>query len=260
VYLERKRVKVASRVLREGQAVEVHLLGELHKTAESAADDHHVLIVDRGEGYLVVDKACGIFSAPTKQTDRGDLLDRLRLTLQEQDEPVPPLHLVHRLDRPTSGLMLIATSKEAAAHLSGQLASGRMKRLYQAILVGELIERTQVNTAIDEKPAETTFTPIQRNAGLTLVEARLTTGRTHQVRIHAESLGMAVAGDSKYGRRVQRGLSPRPPRLALHAFQLGFNPPSGGAPVVLTSQFPSELSEWFTRAKVSNAGVRQDDC
>jgi 23S rRNA pseudouridine1911/1915/1917 synthase len=260
VYLERKRVKVASRIVRQGQAVEVHLMEEIRKMTEATNSEHPVVIVERGEGYLVVDKASGIFSAPTKQTDRGDLLEHLRLTLQTQDEAVPPLHLVHRLDRPTSGLMLIATSKNAAAHLSEQLASGTMKRLYRAILVGALSEKTTVNTPIDEKAAETTFTPLEECGGLTLVEAELKTGRTHQVRIHADSLNRPVAGDSKYGRRVQRDLDPRPPRLALHACQLIFIPPSGGAAVVLKSEFPRELSEWFTQASASKAGVRQDDC
>lgn len=261
VYLNRRRVKVAGRILREGQQVELHIIeGSQGSQKNTLLQNRELVILERGPDFVVVEKPSGVFSAPTLQSDQGDLLDLLRAQLETLEGNAPPLHLVHRLDRPTSGLMVVATSKAAAAHLGGQLINGRMKRVYQAILVGELSESVELELAIDGKAANTTFTPIQTRGGLTQVEARLGTGRTHQVRIHAESLKMPVAGDSKYGRQLQRGILPRPPRLALHAIQLAFVPPFGTEERLYRSIFPPELSEWFAGAHAQKAGNHQNDC
>jgi len=260
VYVDKKRVKVAGRTMRAGMKVELHLLhtpGE--ETARSDERLPAIRIIGEGPGWLVVDKASGLFSAPTQQSDRGHLLDLLERQLLTSGRKVS-LFPVHRLDRPTSGLMIVATDKSAAAFLGAQLESKTMQRVYLAIVAGKLEGITHVTLPIGERPAETVFTPLEMKRSLTLVRAELKTGRTHQVRIHAESLGAPVAGDSKYGRQLLRKLSCRPPRLALHAHQLEFVAPGENAKRSLVSPFPEELRAWFDAYDTGTSGNRPSDC
>jgi RluA family pseudouridine synthase len=260
VYVDKKRVKVAGRVMRTGAKVELHLLHALGaETSKIGETPPLIKIVAEGPGWLVVDKPSGIFSAPTQQSDRGDLLDLLSRQLLTSGRKVSLLP-VHRLDRPTSGLIIIATEKSAAAFLGAQLESKTLQRIYLAIVAGRLEGPTSVTLPIEGRPAETVFTPLEANSALTLVRAELKTGRTHQVRIHAESKGIPVAGDSKYGRQVLRGLLPRPPRLALHAHRLEFVAPGESEVRSLESPFPDELRAWFDAYDNANCGNRPSDC
>jgi len=246
VFLNKKRVKVAGRLVREGQKIEVHTLDERALPNQESAPRPVIPIVSQTDNYIVVDKPSGLFSAPTPETDQNDLVHFLEEDLHASGalSAGKHLHLIHRLDRPTSGLMVLAMQKTAAAALSKQVAEHTMDRVYWALLAGEVHEATSVNLPIAQRQATTHFEPIEVNNGISLVEARLETGRTHQVRIHAESLGAPVAGDSKYGRRILRGLSTRPPRLALHARALSFVDPAAKKKVEFQSDFPEELRSW----------------
>ncbi len=243
VFLERKRVKVAGRIVHSGQRVEVNI-GSRSPSADEEDRLIDVSIVDLTKNYVVVNKPSGVFSAPTRESDRNHLLAFVGAQLKDGGQQTD-LFLVHRLDRPTSGLMLIARTKAAAASLSAQLAEKSAGRHYLAILVGTLSKPTTVRHPIDGKDAVTDFTPIEQRSGGTLVHATLHTGRTHQVRVHAEHLGHPVFGDSKYGRRAQRGQASRPARMALHATELRFTDPESGKERVFSSPLPQELVDWF---------------
>lgn len=243
VFLENKRVKISGRLVREGQHVEVNV-GELPSSKKTDPDHLAIPIVELSEGYVVIDKPSGVFSAPTRESDRNHLLSFVAEELRQRDEE-PNLYLVHRLDRPTSGLMVIARTQAAAASLSRQLADKSAQRYYAAVLVGDLTEAITVSEPVDGKVARTDFAPVERKGVATLVDATLHTGRTHQVRLHAQHSGMPVAGDSKYGRRDQRALPSRPPQMALHATQLRFTDPNGGQWRVFSSPLPEPLTSWF---------------
>jgi 23S rRNA-/tRNA-specific pseudouridylate synthase len=124
-----------------------------------------------------------------------------------------------------------------------------MGRLYLAILVGTLLEETRVNAPLSDQVAITTFRPQEQRGPCCLVEAALSTGRTHQVRRHAESLLAPVAGDSKYGRLIQRRVGLRPPRLALHASSLCFVDPLTKQPLSFAAALPPDLSTWWDGLK-----------
>jgi 23S rRNA pseudouridine1911/1915/1917 synthase len=230
--------------VRTGQQIEVNLASALaRKEIDTAAPE--IPIVKMTSDFIVVDKPSGLFSAPTPESDANDLLHFLKKTLEQTKESNTELFLVHRLDRPTSGLMVLARNKKAAAYLSEQVAEHSMTRRYQAVLVGSLPETVVQTSLIDGKEAETTFTPLETRGPATWVSARLGTGRTHQVRIHADALSAPVAGDSKYGRSLQRALTTRPPRLALHACELTFRDPATQNVLQLASPWPRDLAEWW---------------
>lgn len=244
VFVEKKRTKVAGRIVREGQRVEVHV-GEHVTSSESDARPIEIPIVELTSSYVVIDKPSGVFSAPTPESDRNDAMAFVARSLRERGEADAALYLVHRLDRPTSGLMVFARTKAGAASLSEQLAEKSAGRHYDALLVGEMAEETTVEAPLEGKSAETRFVPREGRGGVTWVEAMLKTGRTHQVRLHAEHLGTPVCGDSKYGRREQRALVSRPPRMALHASRLTFRDPETGVMREFSCPLPDDLAIWF---------------
>lgn len=241
VFVDGKRTKVASRALRAQQKVVAHWNAELlhQPTASTKGPAPLFTPVYEDAELLVVDKPSGLFTAPTPESDQNNLLTFLEQQYQTR------LHLIHRLDRPTSGLLVFARTAIAAAHLSEQFRSHSIERRYLALLVGPLeFEQRKVELPLQGKDACTVFIHLEKNEHLSLVQAELFTGRTHQVRLHAESLGHPIAGDSKYGRIEQRKLPARPPRLALHAEQLHLTTLEGRR-LQLTSPWPEELSSYF---------------
>lgn len=245
VFVDGHRTKVASRAVWLGQRVDLHLLADEVMSAAHQQMQYQVPIVENCVSYVVVDKPSGMFCTPTPETDQHDLVAFLtkRLSLNNEQR----LHLVHRLDRPTSGLLVLARNRHAAAELSQQVKLRQAQRHYLALLVGQLASEVSCQAPVDGKTAETLFVPIASCGPVTLVRAELGSGRTHQIRVHATALGMPVAGDSKYGRSIQRRLPSRPPRLALHATSLKFLHPETKQPVAYTSPLPPPLEDWMNQ-------------
>ncbi|HEX5514199.1 MAG TPA: 23S rRNA pseudouridine(955/2504/2580) synthase RluC [Gammaproteobacteria bacterium] len=179
----------------------------------------------------------------------------------------PFLELVHRLDRDTSGLLLIAKRRSRLRQLHEQLRSGEVEKHYIALLAGRLprgpvpveapLDRFQlqggermVQVAADGKHARTVFRATERFPGATLVDARIDTGRTHQIRVHALHLGHPVIGDDKYGDRevnkAFRELGVR--RLFLHAHSLVL-PQQDAEPLTLTAPLFKDLDDVLARLR-----------
>ncbi len=237
VFVERARVKVASKLIQPGRKVDVHLgsaLQAVPATALGAAPALEVLFED--EHLVLVNKPAGLASAPTRESDRHDLLAYLALRPSS-----PELHLVHRLDLETSGLLLVAKTGDSARRLSQALQAHDLDRVYRLVLAGELRDVRTVDQPIAGRSARTTFSPVDHQAGLTLADARLETGRTHQIRLHALHLGQPVLGDRRYGRRTEAD----PPRLALHARVLGFRHPVTGQRLHFEREWPADLNDWW---------------
>jgi len=239
VFVDRARVKVAGRLVRAGQAIEVHVGGALERAGEAPREPR---IVHADEHVIVVDKPAGLVTAPTPEADRGDLLDLLARRFGE-------VYLVHRLDLPTSGLLVFARTRDANKRLGDAFKAHDVDREYVAVAVGEVTAQT-IDRAIDARRAVTHVTPLEPLAGATLVAARLETGRTHQIRIHLAAIGHPVAGDRTHGGELERAFSPRPPRLALHARLLGFTHPATGERVRFEAEVPAELAAWIDRLRI----------
>jgi 23S rRNA-/tRNA-specific pseudouridylate synthase len=152
--------------------------------------------------WLAVDKPAGVPTQPPRDRSAISLEEMLRIEYRE-------IYLIHRLDTPTSGAVVFARNRAAAARLSELFASRAIRKTYLAVIEGSIEGELTIDSPIDGKEAIT----IVRPRGGDVVEAEILTGRTHQIRIHLASIGHPVAGDRRYG-------GPAAPRLMLHAWKL----------------------------------------
>ena len=215
-----------------------------------AFQDEHLIIVDKGPG-LVVHPARG---------HREDTLSQLLSPLIAGGEP-ERAGIVHRLDRDTSGLLVVARSQEVHRRLQAALASRRIEREYLALVEGRPPARTGTIEApigrdprirtrmsvggVSPREARTHFTLERALAGTSLLRLRLETGRTHQIRVHLQAIGHPVVGDPEYGTAGMLGLE----RQFLHATRLSFEHPVTGARVDVQSPLPTDLQSALERAE-----------
>jgi len=180
--------------------------------------------------------------------------------------PKASLELVHRLDRDTSGLLMIAKKRTALLQLQALMREGGITKQYLALLVGRLqgerftvdlpLERGKqggermVRVGDDGKDSVSHFKLLERRGGHSYVEVRIDTGRTHQIRVHAAHLGHPVAGDDKYGdREINKRLREKTglKRLFLHAASLEFSLDDGRRPYLLNAPLPDDLNDALDR-------------
>jgi 23S rRNA pseudouridine955/2504/2580 synthase len=220
-------------------------------------------ILFEDERLLVLDKPAGIAVHGGSGIAHG-LIEALRAARPGQE-----LELVHRLDRDTSGCLIVAKRRSALRWLHAQLREGAIDKRYRALLSGSLARRVErvdlplrkfqlqggermVRVDTDSgKPSLTVFRRVAAYGGLTLVDVDLHTGRTHQIRVHAASIGAPVAGDDKYGRPEDRAgareLGLR--RLFLHAAELRFRPQEDKPAVAVAAPLPDDLAAVIQRAE-----------
>lgn len=214
-------------------------------------------IVHEDDDLLVMDKPAGLAVHGGSGLSLG-LIEALRA----QRPHARFLELVHRLDRDTSGLLLVAKRRAALLALHGALRTGQVKKRYIALVRNHWPVHTQqvkaplhkfqlrsgermVEVSGTGKEATTRFVIKRRFSDSTLVDIELLTGRTHQARVHAAYAGHPIAGDAKYGEREfnrlmrQRGLT----RLFLHASRLYFKHPGSGRKLTITASLPAELAQ-----------------
>jgi 23S rRNA pseudouridine955/2504/2580 synthase len=215
------------------------------------------------DDVLAVDKPSGVAAHGGSGVSFG-LIEQVRAARPEQ----PFLELVHRLDRETSGILLLAKSRRALTGLHRQLREGRVEKHYLALVRGDWVnDRQHVRAAlrkyvtasgerrvsVDPEGAEahTVFTLRRRLGAYSLIEAELRTGRTHQIRVHLAHLGFPIVGDDKYGDFAlnrQLGGAARGPRLRrmfLHAARVRFEHPVTGRPIDLVSPLPRDCEDFL---------------
>lgn len=217
-------------------------------------------IVHADEWLAVVDKPAGLVVHPAPG-HRGDtLVDVLGELLGGGEDPERP-GIVHRLDKDTSGLMLVARRHEAHRRLAAQIKGREVSRTYLALVEGRPRSRSGTIDAPlgrdyraparravggrGPREARTHFTVLETLAADALVEARLESGRTHQIRAHFAAIGHPVAGDPQYGHAGRHGLG----RQFLHSARLGFTHPFSGEEVEFSSSLPPDLVEALERAR-----------
>ena len=215
---------------------------------------------------VVVDKRAGLVMHPAPGNARGTLMNGLLHRYPELAR-VPRAGIVHRLDKDTSGLCVVARTPEAHTSLVRRLQAREMRREYVAVVVGEPPESGTVDAPIGRdgrdrkrmavtpggKRAVTRFAVAERLDGAAVLDVRLETGRTHQIRVHLTHLGFPLVGDPVYrdARRQAvtfprgspgRGIVEAFPRQALHARRLGLVHPGSGEPVAFESAWPADLT------------------
>jgi 23S rRNA pseudouridine1911/1915/1917 synthase len=225
------------------------------------APDITLQVVYEDDDVLIVDKPAGLVVHPSPGHRDGDTLVNALLARAGGAEyggiaGVARPGIVHRLDRDTSGLLMVAKNDRAQGSLMTQLKARRVRKTYLALVAGSVsaavgrIEapigrdpkhRTRMAVVPDGRPSTTGYRVRERFVGWTLLELDLVTGRTHQIRVHLEAIGHPVAGDPVYGTGTSRRGPDGLERLFLHAWRLELAAPSDGHLIRATAALPPAL-------------------
>lgn len=229
-------------------------------------EDSHLLVIDKPAGVAVHGGSGVAFG----------VIEQLRQARPEARF----LELVHRLDRETSGILLLAKKRSALVGLHEQIRGNAMDKRYFACVAGHVANARQharfplfkystpdgerrVRVQADGLPSHTVFNRVAAFPDFTLLEAELKTGRTHQIRVHLAHLGFPIVGDDKYGdfalnkALARSGAVPGIKRMFLHAHRLGFTHPGTGEPLTVSAPLPPECEDFLRQ--LGSAGARSGD-
>jgi 23S rRNA pseudouridine1911/1915/1917 synthase len=260
VRIDGRAVTTRSRRVAEGELLDVPVTEPVVDEAPVGDESVDVPVVHVDEHVVVVDKPAGLVVHPGAGNETGTMVNGLLARFPEiagVGDPDRP-GIVHRLDKGTSGLVVVARTALAYDALTAQLASRTAERRYTALAWGEfeapegLIDapvgrgtrdRTRMAVSADGREARTRYSVVQlfRDPDVvSLVACRLETGRTHQIRVHLAAILHPVVGDTRYG-----GARPTLPvgRPFLHAASLAFDHPATGERLTFTSPLPTDLEE-----------------
>ena len=233
-----------------------------HNETTNIAEPLELNIVYEDQAILIINKPAGMVVHPGNGNRQGTMLNGL-LHYSSKLEEVPRAGIVHRLDKNTSGLLVVAKTLEAQTNLVRQLQNRTMKRDYLALVHGDVQFGGQVNAPIGRHPvqrvkmavnkkgkeARTYYLVKEKIHGYTLLQCSLDTGRTHQIRVHMLSIGHPLVGDPTYGTKPKktsqeiRKLITDFPRQALHAKYLELIHPDTGQKVMWESKLPKDIDE-----------------
>ena len=250
-----ERVTKGGAVLKAGDIVLVEIPPV--KPLSLSPENIEIDVVYEDEHIAVVDKPQGLTVHPGGGTHSGTLVNALlaRLNALSSINGTARPGIVHRLDKMTSGLLVVAKTDEAHVSLSRQIADKTAARIYHALLEGVVKEdfgtidkpvgrdpkdRKKMAVVSTGRRAVTHYKVLKRFEKYTYVEFKLETGRTHQIRVHAKSVGHPVVGDAAYGYKTQ-GFKLN--GQLLHAKQLSFNHPATGLPMTFISDLPPYFVE-----------------
>lgn len=221
-------------------------------------DDPHV---------VVIDKPAGVNSVPYEDRETGTAMDLIRGAWRRAGKPATTiaLHVVHRIDRATSGLLMFAKSKKAELGLAAQLRAHAMERMYVCVAHGQVSSRRIESFLVEDRGDGLRGSTTRRDQGkravthvearqalhhATLCDVRLETGKTHQIRIHLAEAGHPLVGEPVYIRDFP-GPILTASRMMLHAATLGFEHPVTGARVALRSALPPDFTAVVDRLTIA---------
>jgi len=241
---------------------------ELPELAPVAGTDFESWVIFEDKRLLVLNKPTGLLMHPlgsswlaSPEAARAESTENLAALLQVHRPAIlkartPRCGIVHRLDRPTSGVLVVAKDPEVYAALCAGFKDRLMEKTYRAIVRGEMTGKSRVDAPIGRAPgarkivvtslgktAETAFKVASKKKGATLVEAMPLTGRTHQIRAHLAHMGNPVMGDAEFDRPT--AAQPKAPRLMLHAYKLLFEHPASGRPAMFTAEPPKDFADFW---------------
>jgi len=272
VLVNGKTVK-ATHTPRAGERVEVRWPEP--KPAVALPEDIPLDILHEDEILLVLNKPPGLVVHPASGHEDKTLVNALLHHCRGQLSGIGGVArpgIVHRLDKDTSGCMVVAKNDDAHLALSAQFASRKVQKIYHAIVCGEMArEKGEIRAAIarhsshrkcmavDEefgREAHTSYRVLERLNAATLAEALLHTGRTHQIRVHFKFLGYPLVGDATYGHRQNQRLEEltgySAPRQMLHAFFLGFIHPRTGRRMQFEAPLPEDFRDALAALKLED--------
>ena len=257
-----KRVK-PTHTPRAGESVQVHWPEA--RPAEAQAEEIPLEILFEDKSLLVLNKAPGLVVHPAAGNEEHTLVNALLHHCAGQLSGIGGVArpgIVHRLDKDTSGCLVVAKNDETHLALSAQFANRKVEKIYHAILCGELPRpKGEIKAAIARhtshrkrmavveggREAHTSYRVLESLRGATLAEALLHTGRTHQIRVHFQFLGYPLVGDLTYGNRQNQKLEEltgyHAGRQMLHAYHLGFTHPRTGKKVAFDAPVPKDFQD-----------------
>ena len=265
-----KKAKPSARMLGgENLSIDAQLVSE----GEVEPQDIPLDIIFSDEHLLVLNKPVGLVVHPAAGNWDGTLQNAI-LNFDPELDTLPRSGIVHRLDKDTSGVMVVARSLKAHASLVNQLQTRSMSRVYEAVVKGDIPSGATINASIDRNPrnrkkmavresgrtATSHYKLIQRLPGTSHVEVSLESGRTHQIRVHMTHIGYPIVGDTLYGRGPikQKGLPAsaieainRFPRQALHARILRLIHPASKEECEFNAPLADDMIELITILKQS---------
>jgi len=267
-WIEAGSVRVDGRQLRAKDKVlggeQVEVAARIDADERVAPEAQALSVVHQDRALFVINKPAGMVVHPGAGNPRHTLQNAL-LALDPKLALVPRAGLVHRLDKDTSGLLVVARTPEAHARLVSALAEREIERHYLAICSGPMTgggtvdapigrhrtQRTRMAVRSDGREAVTHYRIVKRYRAHTLVRVQLETGRTHQIRVHLAHIGYPIVGDPVYGgrKRLPAGCSPALasalsafPRQALHAARLALAHPTTGRELEWEAPIPEDMS------------------
>lgn len=249
----------ASQLLRGNEQVEVE---PAHRPPlQATPEDLPLEILYEDAAVIAVNKPAGMVVHAGAGVHSGTLVNALLHRFQQLSTTAGDLRpgIVHRLDKETSGVLLVARNDAAHLNLAAQFSGRQVEKIYLALVEGAVrTDRGQIDKPIARDPvsrikmtsrlgtgraAWTEFQVLQRMASHTLLEVKIGTGRTHQIRVHLSSIGHPVAGDRLYGGHAP----PEGERFFLHAHRIRFTSPATGEVVTVVAALPPELERWLKR-------------
>ena len=249
--------------LKPGMAVAVEVPEPVPTKARP--EDIPLRIVYQDQDLAVVFKPSGMVVHPAAGNETGTLVNALLRHLDNLSGIGGEIRpgIVHRIDKDTSGLLLVAKNDMAHVSLSEQIKAHAVHRAYRAVVIGGFrqdegtvdapigrhpTDRKRMAIVPDGRPAVTHWRVLEPLRGATLIECRLTTGRTHQIRVHMASIGHPVLGDPVYGPRK----SPYPVGggQLLHAWRIGFVHPRTGEEMIFEAEPEERFTQWVTKLKM----------
>lgn len=234
------------------------------RPATPQAEDIPLEILYQDDDLAVVVKPCGMVVHPAAGNEDGTLVNALLYHLEHLGSIGGEMRpgIVHRLDKDTSGLLLVAKNDVSQLSLSRQLQERQMEKHYRALVEGNVKEacgrvdapiarskkdRKKMAVDAEGREAVTEWKVLQYGKGCTLLDVHILTGRTHQIRVHMKHIGHPVCGDPLYG--TERGV--RVSRLMLHAYSLAFTHPGTGERMTFTAPLPPAFVEDLAKHGIS---------
>jgi 23S rRNA pseudouridine1911/1915/1917 synthase len=250
-----------SRVVRGAEIIELEPAqpAPLH----AAPEDIPLTVLYEDEDLVAVDKPAGMVVHAGAGVHSGTLVNALLHRFAALSGVGGPLRpgIVHRLDRHTSGVLLVAKNDAAHQQLAAQFSGRRVEKVYLALVHGRVapesgrierpiardpVHRTRMTARLASgRAAWSEYRVLRRFARFTFLEVRIGTGRTHQIRVHLASIGHPVAGDALYGAPARIEGVPPLGRYFLHAHRIRFRLPSTGEDLVVEAPLPASLAEWM---------------
>ena len=274
-----RRPKKSSEKVKTGDEIHVHLPAPPSARPDLVAQDIPLSILFEDSEILVLNKPPGLVVHPAVGHRDGTLVNALLHRSKEWAGPADRPGLVHRLDKDTSGVLVVAKTERALATLGKAIKERRLEKEYLAVVYGHpAVRKGRIDLGILRDPRDrkrmaaskssgrpsTTFYEILSESsgsrtGLTLLKCTLVTGRTHQIRVHLKALHLPIVGDPTYGSPRWKGIVDETlrelcrtfPRQALHAWQLTLTHPSTGERLTFTAPVPGDLASLLAGANLS---------